>query len=514
MHVGTLQGLTVDSVRDARVALRSARYDAALELLEGCEEWPAPDAERGVLLKTETLARRDPVAALHYLTGRDDVFSSVEGRFEREVETGRLFAAVRDFDSAAVRYATARTLADAVEHGAATIAYHDVRMRWYRRDCDPEAPEVALALTHPDPSIVAAVYSHRAWLHAGRGEYRAQIADLRAALGVASATGEPVDVYTRAVTLQALARIAFETADESAIHAARAWFDAIPWTPDVALYRFETLRALGWDAFMRGRSGQAQWLFKDARAVAPSTAWRAMAHLDRAYVARIARNEAWALEELGEADRLAHEVRWESTFGEERQALVVLAVLHAPVDAGRAPRYASLYSQVGVENVDPRLAIAGDRRQRAAARYAQGLIDMTLGRPDAAVAALLEAYGIYDTAGHHYRATLAAAALAEVTGEAHWRDLSVAHASRYPDCPLAAVADDAVTREEAMPRPLSPLQRQIARALFAGADASELSYRFSRSMYTVERHIAVVFDAFGVHSRGELAAVARSRGLA
>ncbi|MDB5041985.1 MAG: hypothetical protein JWN27_2711 [Candidatus Eremiobacteraeota bacterium] len=501
-------------VRDARLALRSALYDVALEILAGCEDWPAAEAEAAILLNAEALGRRDPVEALAYLIGVEDVFASVEGRFGRDIEAGRLYAAVRDFDSAAARYGSARVLAGDVPDGAATMAYHDVRMRWARRDCDPAMPQIATALTHSDPSIVAAVYAYRGWHHAACGNYSAQVDDLSHALACEPRGDEPIDVHTLATTVHALARVAFETANEAGIAYAREVEETLAWTPDVAAHRFETLRAIGWDAFMRGESGRAQWTFKEARSIAPSPAWRVVAHVDRAYVARIARNEVWALEELSEADRIARDVRWESTVGEERGGLVMLATLYAPIDPGRAQRYASAYSQIGVGGLNPAWSIAGDRRSVADARYAQGLIDLTLGRRDAAVPVLIEAYATYDGAQHHYRATLTAAALAEATGEERWRAASIAHAGRYPSCPLATLAEDAVAREDALPQRLSPLQRQIARALVGGSDPADLSRRFSRSLYTIERQIVEIFGAFGVASRGELLHEARARGLA
>ena len=510
----TEAGTVADPVREARIALRTARYDLALSILGGCEDWDAPDAERAVLLKAETLGRRDPIGALEYLTAVDDVFETVAGRFGRDLEGGRYYAAVRDFDSAAARYAAARKLAALVPDGIETMAYHDLRMRWFRRECDPDAPEIGVALGHPDPSYVAATLAHRGWLHAGRGDYRLQIDDFCAALACVPLPDEPLDVATLAFTTHALARVAFEIADADGVAIARTAFESIAWTPDVQVAQFETLRAFGWDAFMRGEAGRAQWTFKDARAIAPSPAWQVLAHLDRAYVARIARNEIWSIEELGEADRVAREIRWESTFGEERQILVVLAALHARVDAGRAQHYAATYRRLGTESVNPALAIAGDKRAVAAARYAQGLIDQTLGRSDAAVPALAQAYEIYASADHHFRATLAAAALAELTGEERWRVRSIAHAARYPDCPLASVAERSTSYEDAMPQRLSPLQRQIARALWTGADVAELSRRFSRSLYTIERQVAEVFNAFGVATRGELLTEARGRGLA
>jgi len=504
-----------DSLRDARVAQRSAHYDAALELLDGCEDWPDDFVEQAVLIKAGTIGRRDPSDALAYLASVDDLFTSPEGRFGRDVETGKLYAAVRDFASAESRYADARLLQHAVPGGAHTMAYHDLRMRWLRRECDPAAPEAALAIEHPDPSIASAAYAYRAWLHAGNHDYEAHIADLMRAVAFATLpTPEPVDVGTLATSIHALAQVAFETAHDEGIAAARVASDALAWTPDVRVAHFQTVRAFGWDAFMRGNPAQAQWAFKEARTLAPSATFRIMGHLDRAYVARIARNEFWALEELAQADALAFDVAWESSYGEERQVLVTLSVLHAPTDAARAQRYATMYSRMGTESVNPALAVHGDARAQAHAKYAQGRIDQTLGRRTAAVASLEEAYTTFDGAAFHYRAALAASALAELTGEERWCLLAVAHATRYPDCPLTSLAGQSAVREQAMPEQLSPFQRQIARALWGGADVTELSRRFSRSIYRIERQIETVYAAFGVSSRNALLDEARSRGLA
>ncbi|HYZ15003.1 MAG TPA: hypothetical protein VE591_01330 [Candidatus Acidoferrum sp.] len=502
------------SVRAAQLALRSGRYDDAIALLAGCEDWAAPYAERGVLLKAETIGRRDAIAALSYLTEVDDVFSTLEGRFGRDIEAGRFHAAVRDLDAAAVRYGLARRLADSVPNGRETMAYHDVRMRWFRGDCDPAAPEIAIALRHPDPSIVAATRAYRGWLNAGRGDYAQQVVDLCLAVrAVRGPDGDPIDLAMLASSTHALARISFEIADARGIEAAREAFDAMSWTADVRAEQFMTMRALGWDAFMRGESGRAQWTFKEAREIAPSEPWRVMAHLDRAYVARAGGNEVCASAELAEADRLAQDVRWESSSGEERQVLVPLASLHAALDPARAQRYAALHARLGGANANRVLTMAGELRARAIGKYAQALIDQTLGRRDAAVPRLREAYAIFDEAGHHYRAMLAAASLAELTGDVGWRAASIRHANRYPGCPLVSIADEAIKREEAMPRQLSPLQRQIARALWAGDEPDELCRRFSRNSSTIQRQIAAVYGAFGVVSRTQLVDEARRRGL-
>ena len=511
----TMGVFVAESLRDARVALRAALYDAALELLEDCEDWPAEFAEQAIILKAETIGRRDPVGAVSYLTTIEDLASSPAGRFNFAIQLGKAHATVRSFAQAESRYNEARALVHAVPDGIHTMAYHDLRMRWFRRECDPSAPEVALALAHPDPSIASAAYAYRAWLHAGNEDYAAHVADLCRAVEYATLpTAEPVDVATLATSIHALAQVGFETANADAVAAARRASDALAWTPDVAYHQYTTTRALGWDVFMRGRAAEAQWAFKDARTLAPSSACRLTAHLDRAYVARISGNEFWAAEELAHADALTYDVKWGTSHGEERQLLVMLAVLHAPTDAPRAQRYASMYAQIGTENVDPALALHQDKRATAHEKYALGRIEQTLGRREAAIAPLEEAYAIFDRASFHYRASLTAAALAELTGEERWRAASVHHASSYPDCPLAPFAQNALAREEAMPSELTPLQRQIARALWGGADPAELSRRFSRSMFTIDNQIAAVLRAFGVASRAALLEEARRRCLA
>ena len=502
-----------DTLRVARDAQRAAHYDVALEALEGCEDWDEEHAEAAVLVKAETLGRRDPSQALEYLTTVDDVCFSSAVRFDREVLCGKLYATVRDYSSAESHYADARKLAAEVPNGRHTMAYHDLRMRWFRRECDPSVPEAELAIAHPDPSIASAAFAYRAWLHAGNQNYEAHIEDLVRA--VRYATGDaPCDVATLATSIHALAQVSFEMANGAGVAAARAASEALAWTPDVAVQHFATIRALGWDAFMRGSAGQAQWAFKEARAVAPSSIWRIMGHLDRAFVARTSGNEFWALEELAQADALAFEAAWESSYGEERQVLVLLAVLHAPGDAARAQRYATMYSRMGTENVNPSYAVHGDRRALAHARYAQGRIEQTLGRRTAAIEALREAFDIFESASFHYRAVLTATALAELTADERWRRAALAHAGRYPNCPLAASAETAVERELAMPAQLSAVQRQIARAVWNGVDEAELSRRFSRSQYRIQRQIEAVFAAFEVGSREELHAEAQRRGLA
>jgi DNA-binding NarL/FixJ family response regulator/tetratricopeptide (TPR) repeat protein len=500
------------SLHRARSAVRSARYGDALAILDGCEDWPEHVRDVAIVLKAEAL-RLNPVGALEWLTSVSDAATTPAGRFGYELVVGRAFANVRDFDSARAHYAAAERLVGAEPDGPLTLAYHRSRLAWMAHEFDPNAPDVAASVAHPDPNIAMAALGTRAWHHGSLGDLHAQISDFRLALALLDLeTDEPLDVGVAAVTLHALARAAFETADGEAMADVRGRYEQIVWTEGIAVERFTVLRTLGWDSFMRGRSGAAQWAFKDALGYAPSTAWAVMARLDRAFVARIAGNEPWAQEELAEADRLSHAVQWQSTFGEERIALLTLAILSAPANAARAQRYASTFSSIGTEAIHPSLAV--DNRARALARYAQGQIDAVLGQVAAAERALRDAYEIYVDINYAFRAAMTASALAEVTGEPSWREKAALHASAYPSCPLAVSSPAVGAPEPAMPATLSPFQRQVARTLAGGAEIAEVSRALSRSIYTIERQVAAVYEAFGVRTRAEFLASARGLGLA
>ncbi|HTW85156.1 MAG TPA: hypothetical protein VMD91_13895 [Candidatus Sulfotelmatobacter sp.] len=497
--------------------MRAARYGEAAEILNGCQEWPEHVRDNAIALKADALGRGGSyVAALEWLTGVADMVTTPAGKFGYEIALCRAFTNVRDLDSARAHAATAEKFVDSDPHGALTLAYQRSRLAWFAQEFDPHNLDVAASVTHPDPTAAMCALMIRAWHHAGLGDLKSQIADLRLALAMIDLeTEDALDVGVLATISHALARVAFETSDAVALADVRARFEQIEWSEGVRVERFQTLRIFGWDSFMCGRPGPAQWSFKEARQCAPSTAWEVMAHLDRAFVARIARNEPWALEELAEAVRLSHAVQWESTFNEERLALLTLATLTAPSNAARAQRYAATFAALGTDSVQATFAIShADRRARAFARYAQGQIDAVLGHLAAAERAFRDAYEIFVSIDYQFQAAMTSIALAEVTGEPSWREKAAAHAAHYPNSPLAQLPKTGAGLEPAMPATLSPLQKQVAHALAGGAEVGDLSRSLSRSIYTIERQIAAVYQAFGVKTRSEFLASARALGMA
>jgi len=499
---------------EARELLRTGRYEAALARLSATEGWSSPQLERAALLRAEILLQRDPVDALEALARSSDLLRTDATRFDYYTLSGRAYANSRNFEGAAEMFTLAESAAENDPTDLATIAHQRSRLRCLQGDFDPNDPNFAVALAHPDPGSRILTLVWRAWAHAGQGNYRAQITDLRAALKLAREHPLRAEYFTVGRALHSLLRVACELGEHEGADDARELFESIEWTPDLAEAQFLCLRALAWDAFMRGDSARAQWLLRDSKEVAPTDAWRVMSHVDRAYVARMNRNEAWARDELMQAQAQARTVTWSATTGEERQALVTLAVLFSPVDMGQAQRYVSTYLRLGKDGVDPTLAINHDKRAAGFSQYATGSVQQVLGNTESAITAFEASYRIFDEAEHHFRAALAAQGLAELTGATVWTERARSHAGHFPKSAFYKFLTERISRP-ATPwiEGLTPMQRQLALSLCEGLEMPQLSHRFSRSEFTIKREVQALYGMFNVKSRSALRDVLEERGV-
>lgn len=491
---------------------RLARRDEALRQLEHCEDWPAPLNEQGLLVRGEVLSRRDPVAALEFLAAHAETFTSSAGRFGYLVLSAFSYVNTRNFDGARDMLASAQELVQDDLSRAARVGYERSRLAWATRLYDPNSDDIALAMSDPQPAAQFRALALRSWMHAGLEDYAAQARDLLAAFKHFQEPGTHCDITTVAISLHALLRLAVELGDNDGVRAGEAAYESIDWSPDIADLQFMCVRALAWHAFHQGDPGRAQWLFKDSKEFAPTLAWQVMAHVDRAYVARMNGNEAWAAEELAVAHSLASEIDWDTTHDEERQALVMLADLFAPTNMAQAQGYVSTYSKLGRGSLNPTIAAAHERRSLAYEKYAAGRVQAVLGNVKLAMESLEFAYDVFSQIKHSYRAALAAAALYELTEDAQWLEKARKQAAQFSKSPMyRRLSELDRVEEQRVLAGLTPMQRQIAIALCQGIDLDELSHRFSRSRFTLEKQIEVIFAALGVQSRHALRAELRLR---
>jgi tetratricopeptide (TPR) repeat protein len=454
------------------------------------------------------------VRALEFLARIHDLCLADDGlAFGYYLAAGKAHGSSRNYDSAREMLRAAERYVAVDPTFGPRLAYHRCRLQWLNDEFEPDSADMLEAIGTSDIGLRQEVYLLRAWLHAGLQNYEKQIDDLVSAVKLAQTDLDKCDYVVIGRTLHSLFRIAFEMGDVDAVAAGETVYNALEWTDDIRDFQYLALRALAWDAFLRGESGKAQWMFRDSKAIAPTPAWQVMAHVDRAYVARMNRNEMWAVDELLHAHELARDIVWSSTTGEERQALVTLAALLAPVDMGHAQHYVSTYIRLGAFNLDPTLAIVHDRRAIGFERYASGRVSQVLGHVASAVKAFEAAYAIFDEAGHHFRAALAAQGLAETTKSETWNEVARRHASAFPNSALYARLTEAPSTQMPLLNNLTPMQRQLAAALREGLSMPELSQRFSRSEFTLKGEIATVYEAFGVRDRSGLRAVFAEQGL-
>lgn len=499
----------------AQDAHRHARRSEALELLSACADWPAPYAERGLLLRAEALTSSDAIAALQELAAHAGSFTSQEGRLGYLVMSARAYVRARNFDAAdEMLDAADGQLGDEPGIYRDHIAYMRAWQRWNKREYNPNDGDLAIALRSEDPAVRIAALNLRAWMYAGLEEYRAQLSDLLGCVRLYEEHGHRCDIATVALVMQNTLVLAWELNDAKAVSLAESALERIEWTPEIEVRRFLCLRALAWHAFLQGESARAQWLFKDSKDHAPTPAWKVMAHVDRAYVARTALNEAWATEELYQAHAIARTIEWQTTRDEERMALISLAVLFSPSDLGQAQRYVSTYIQLGPESLDPTLGSShAPRRSIAHQHYAAGRVQAMLGNTALAIRSLESAYEIFSQIEHHYRAALAAQALYELTHNDTWLEVARGHATHFPNSALAERLNEHETRKAPELEGLTLAQRQIALAHCQGASNDELSQRFSRSTFTIEKQLQAIYDNAGVRSRNALREVLHRRGL-
>lgn len=517
MHNAAIAGTEAARlIQQAREAHRRARRANALELLERCAEWPAPYSEQGLLLRAEILTSQDAVAGLEALAAHADAFSSAEGRFGYLTESARAYTKSRDFDLAEAMLDAAESLLQSSDDPRRSkLAHHRTRLLWSTGQYDPHSDLFAYSLRDADPAARLAALVIRGGMHGGLEDYRAQLEDLAAALRLFMEFPDECDISVAAAALQTTLYLGFEMGESSAARLGENVYEAMQWTPELQVYRFLCVRGLAWNAFLEGESARAQWLFKDSKDLAPSAAWKVMSHVDRAYVARMNGNEAWAIEELHQAHALARTVDWQATRDEERMALMTLAILFAPVDMSQAQRYVSTYVQLGKDSLDPTLSAAHDpARTKAMQRYASGRVQSVLGNANVATQLFETAYETFSQIEFSFRAALAAQALFETTNNETWLEAARSHATKYAKSALYERLNSNSTRKvDPSFGSLTAAQRQIAMGFCTGADVEELSRRFSRSTFTLRKQLEVIYAALSVKTRTELRDVLHRQGL-
>jgi len=468
---------------------------------------PARVSARALLLRARVDLRRAPADAIALLTKYAKHFTRARDRAEAALREGAAFARLGDAAAAAAKFKRASELAPSDRAFASEIAMQRAGAAWIARKLDV-AERLAGAVIESNDTEIDVALDARVILgasYAARGRIAQQGAVLLEARDLARRT-PGAGVWQRALIASSIGVLAREFASPALRDAAYADVSAIPWTDDVAYYRFIMLRGVAWRYALDGDEFNAFRHLKRAAEIAPSDGWRVMSSCDRAYLADAIGEPRWAEQELSDAQELASRVPWPALEGEERFALSLLAERFAARDPALALTYVARYREAG-KRFALTLASNDDRRVDAMESFSFGVVQAALGEVSEATRLLKRAYKIYDAIGYDWRSARAAAELAVVTGDDTWKERAREKLAAYPNSWLARdPARTAPRAELAEVALLTPAQRAVYDLLLLGRATAEIAAEQGRSEFTIRNHIKAILKAFNVNSRGALLA--------
>lgn len=490
-------------------AYRSAEFGRAAEIFDRVGAADVP--YEAVLWRARILLKKnDSAQALRFLEDRLPPHANATGEAEREMLLGMAYGRLGQHAEAAEHFQSAARLAESAQlpESQSEIAY------WRGRDFvlqgKLDLAEFELRATSLTRSLVARVRALdlQSLIEGRRKNHVMQAALLIELLEVqdrAPAGALPEFSIWAVHTLAGLAREMFIPQARQVL----VKHLSLPWPSWFEQNRFQAEKALGWTCALEGDYFNAFRYLKAATATAPDQAWKTMALLDRAYLARAMGEFLWSRQELAEAEEVAERVDWRSATGEERIALLLLAELYATIDRGKASYYLTQFEQLDSLR-DPLLNFSYDDRLRGLAEYVKGVVDVALGHRKQGLRSLRTSFDIFDSHGYDWRAGRAALRIQHLTGDPAMLDVAREKLRHYASSWLwRELLKQARTTESG----LTPMQEAVFREVCQGRSTHEIAQRMRISEFTVRNHLRLVFKTFNVKSRTALLAEASRRGL-
>lgn len=484
------------------VAIERAQYAHAEELLRELGEGASPPVL--VLAGKLQLFRDDAPGAIRVLSNRR--FTEERLEMQRVLLLGAACSRVGEYDAADEYFDSAQALAQRLRDAdaLAEIACRRGRRYAYSGDLDRSREQLHLAMRGQSTLRAVQALQLEGHLFGLEGRYALQAASLRRALDQIDPADEDL-AREAAYATYTLALLARELFLPQALPLVERHLRACVWPAELNVQRFQSLKALGWSHALRGDYFNAFRYLKKSMAYAPSTAWQAIATIDRAYLARCLNEERWSRQELGEAEELADGVDWRMTRHEERVGLLLLAEMFASLDVGRAAQYMALFRDLGDLHTPILHYGRDDDRLQAQADYSAGVTQLALGNTKAGIKLLKQSFEVYDRIGYDWRAGRSALRLFESTGEAEYLQIAGEKLRNYPNSWLADELRKHARPKRALPA-LPRMQQLVFEELCRGLSTAEIAKNLGRSEYTIKNHIKLIFKAFGVKSRAALLA--------
>lgn len=494
-------------LKEMRRAFYEARFSDAAAMYDGSRGMGAP--YESVLLRARIYLKHIDAANAIVL------LSTSPKQIEKQLEAERLMllgvahSRINQFEEADEFFARAE------EKGASTffrVEFLYFRGRRFLQDQKPRVARNSLTELRSIKSVDARLFGDllESGIFSGEEHYRDAANVLAGLIQFIDDSAQP-HIEERAHALGMLAMLARELDDANLANSVKLGLENQIWTDEFRVQQFQTLKAIGWCHALQGDYFNGLRYIKMAGSAAPSSAWRIMTLLDRAYLARCFGELHWSQDELAEADDLISSLNWRETRDEERVALLLAAELFAPLDSGKAASYLARFSELR-DAISPLILSRYDRRPAALADYAMGIVDAHFGNRKAAVAKLTRAWEVYDDIRFDWRAGRAALRLYELTKEERWLSRASAKLKNYRGSWLWTELQSKLPKADNLPR-LTPMQRRIAQMMYEGKTTKEICKETGTAPNTVQNHVKLILRAFNVPNRAAVVADLARRGF-
>lgn len=408
-------------LEEMRRLFERCQFVAAGDVYDDAVESGAAPPYDAQLLAARILLKRDESRAVAFLIRRPPPSKASRQRANWALLLAVGYARMRDFERADHHLEMVRKLARSTAEKS-TLAYQLAR-RYMLEGKLVDARRHADEMSH-DRSSAARVRHQllESFILSHEERYRESAERTIRAIGL---IGDRRDAYLEEWfhAVHNVAVLGRELAMPEAAQVAKAEVDAdVEWPPDVAIQRFQALKAVGWSCALRGDLLGCFRYLRAAERSTPTTAFEGIALLDRARFARIVGDKSWARDDVAKADALFDRVDWNDAPGDERVGLLLMAEAMVAYDPERAHYFLARYRALGKMR-SPVTLFAFDRRCEALAAYCEGFVRLKSGG-GGAEEALHNAWIVFDRIRYDWRAGRTAMRLFEATGKERWRRLA------------------------------------------------------------------------------------------
>jgi DNA-binding CsgD family transcriptional regulator len=491
---------------EMRRLFERCQFLAAGDVYDQAVDSGAAPSYEAQLLAARILLKRDENRAVAFLIRRPPKANASRERAEWALLLAIGYARMRDFERADHHFEMARKLARSPADRAA-LAYQLARRHMLAGNLD-EARRYAGDMSC-DVSLAARIRHEllESFILCQEERYRESAeGTIRAIKLIGERREDHLEQWFHAV--QNLALLGRELPSPEAADIAKAEVDAdVEWPPDLAIQRFQALKAVGWSCALRGDLLGCFRYLRAAERTKPSPAFEAIVLLDRAYFARIVGEKNWACNEVAKAEVLFDRIDWNEAPGDERVGLLLMAEAIVEYNPEKAHYFLARYK--GLDKMrSPVMLLAFDQRSEAFAAYCEGFVRLKSGEAGADEA-LRKAWVVFDRIGYDWRAGRTALRLFEATGKERWQHLAEDKLEPYP---RSWLAQEVVAQAAPAPVKLPRMQRTVLEMLCRKMTTAEIASDLGLSQHTVRNHLKAVFRAYKVNNRAALVAEVAGRG--